>query len=82
MAHRQASTFTIKVSGVHYDQIVDGTRSFVLLADDRPAGYQVGDLLNIQKLSRPGKPFLRYIQSIQKSGKGLMQGHIILGLVE
>lgn len=80
---RRALTQEIKVSGIHFDQIADGIRSFVLIVDDRTQGSQVGDLLIIQKWNmgkKDGEPILRTIKGIQKTGKGLMNGYIILGL--
>jgi hypothetical protein len=83
--YRRVLTYGVKVSGIHYDQIADGSRSFVLLADDLQHGYQVGDFLVMQKWTKGekvGEPIKRTVKSIQKSGKGLMGGYIILGLTE
>jgi len=80
---RQARVYEIRASGLHYDQVADGSRTFVLVRDDRKEGYEIGDLLIVQKYSyrkKVGQSVSRTIKSIQKSGDGLMSGFLILGL--
>lgn len=83
--NRQVRMYPIRVTGLNYDQVVDGSRRFVMASDDRKEGYEIGDLLIIQKYSdnqKVGDPVSRTITSIQKSGKGLLRGFIILGIEE
>jgi len=81
--YRKPRMYEIKVSGLHFDQVANRTRNFVIVIDDRKEGFEVGDLLIVQKYSdkkKVGDPVRREIQSFQKSGKGLMKGFVILGL--
>lgn len=80
---RQHRTYKIQASGYSYNQIKDGTRSFIVTSDDKEEGFQIGDLLIIYKFyngKRLEEFATRTIKAIQKSGKGLMRGFIILGL--
>ena len=83
--NRQTMMYEIRVSGDHFNQVQSGRRSFVIVSDDRKEGYEIGDLLIVQKMSdnkKVGEPIKRYIKGFQKRGKGLMLGYIILGLTE
>jgi len=83
--NRQARMYEIKVSGIHFDQIKDGSRTFAIVPDDKSSGYEIGDLLIIQKYTyeqKVGEPVRRTIKAVQKSGNGLMRGFLVLGLQE
>jgi len=77
--------YEIRISGDSFNQIENGKRSFVVIFDDRKEGYEIGDLLIIQKVSydkKVGNPIKRYIKGFQKRGNGIMLGYVILGLSE
>jgi len=83
--NRQTIMYEIKVSGESFNQVQTGKRSFVIVPDNQKEGYEIGDLLIIQKVcdnKNVGEPIKRYVKGYQKRGKGLMLGYIILGLSE
>jgi len=80
---RQQRTYEIRASGYHYEQIKNGFRNFVIVYDDRLEGYEIEDVLIIQKYSydkKVGEFITRKIIGMQKQGQGLMRGFMVLGL--
>ena len=84
-ANRQALIHEVRTSGQNFDQIVNGCRNFLVVEDNRAEGYEIGDLLIIQKISdrkKVGEPIRRTVLGFQKTGRGLMYGFIVLALTE
>lgn len=82
---RQHTTYEIRASGYNYEQIKDGFRNFIIVPDDRKDGYEIGDILIIQKYSydkRVGEFQTKKVKGFQKRGPGLMRGFIVLGLLD
>lgn len=82
--NRQRLTYETKASGYNYEQIKAGFRTFLIAPDDRKEGYEIGDLLIIQKYSNDKKVVGEYIVKViigfQKKGAGLMSGHLVLSI--
>ena len=80
---RQHRTYDVYASGLNYSAVEDGIRSFVVAQDNREEGYQIGDIINLVKVSdgRPiGGSIECILKSYQKCGKGLMRGWLVLEL--
>jgi len=80
---RQRLTHQIKASGLDFSQVEDNSRKFIIATDDKKEGYEIGDIIIIQRsINRKGTgEFIeRKISSIQRRGDGLMQGSVVLGL--
>ena len=55
----------------------------MIVSDDRKEGYEIGDILIIQKYTnnkRAGEFIARAVKGIQRTGPGLMRGFLVLGL--
>jgi len=81
--NRQKRIYQVKATGYNFEQIADGNRSFIIVPDDKKEGYEKGDELIIQKYSNDKKTeeFIRMVvHGFQKTGKGLMQGFVVLSL--
>jgi len=82
--NRQALTYDIQVCSRDFEQIECGGQHHVIVFDDKKEGYEVGDLLIIQKVigrKRVGGPVKRTILNFQKRSPGLLQGWIVLSFV-
>lgn len=81
--NRQRLTYEIKASGINYSQVENGIRKFVIVPDDKKEGFEIGDIVIIQKYAnhkKEGEFITRTISSLQRRGDGLMRGFFILGL--
>lgn len=82
---RQLRMYEVNVSGQNYDQVENGCRGFVIVEDSRIEGYEIGDLLILQKLThgqKVGEPMRRTVTGFQKQGPGLMRGFLVLALTK
>jgi len=84
-SQRQPLTYEIRATGHNYEQIKEGFRNFIIVPDDRLQGYEIGDMLIIQKYSYDkkiiGELITKKIRGMQKRGPGLLLGFVVLGLL-
>jgi Domain of unknown function (DUF3850) len=69
----------------YFGPIKNGTKTFDLRKDDRPGGYQPGDVLQFEEympgLNRhTGQVTQKRVVCVLKNFEGMLPGYIILGL--